>query len=76
MAHKSITVSEDAYNALRDQKKENESFTDVIIRLTGQKRRKKRLIEWLESKEPLDELAMAVEKIHQSRSSWSFRERQ
>jgi predicted CopG family antitoxin len=33
MAHKTLTISEDAYTALSDLKLEDESFTDVIIRL-------------------------------------------
>ena len=74
MAHKSITVSEEAYNALSVLKKTNESFTDVIIRLTGQKGRKKRLLEWIETRETLEDLAGSVEEVYKNRSSWSFRE--
>ena len=34
MAFKTITLSEEAYKRLKDQKKENESFSDVVLRLT------------------------------------------
>lgn len=33
MAHKTLTISEEAYAALSDLKLEDESFTDVIVRL-------------------------------------------
>lgn len=33
MAHKTLTISEEAYTALSGLKLENESFTDVIVRL-------------------------------------------
>jgi len=35
MAHKTLTISEDAYEALVRLKKEGESFTDVIKRIAG-----------------------------------------
>ncbi len=34
MASKNITVTEDAYERLKAMKRENESFSDVITRLT------------------------------------------
>ncbi len=34
MAHKTLTISEDAYKALAELKKEGESFTDLIKRIT------------------------------------------
>ena len=37
MAHKTITISEQAYHALAGLKKEKESFTDAILRLTSRK---------------------------------------
>lgn len=37
MAHKTLTISEEAYNALSKLKNENESFTDVILRLSKQR---------------------------------------
>ena len=35
MAFKTITLSEEAYKRLKDQKRENESFSDVVLRLTN-----------------------------------------
>lgn len=35
MAFKTITLSEEAYNRLKERKKGNESFSDVIIRITN-----------------------------------------
>jgi predicted CopG family antitoxin len=40
MAHKTLTISEEAYNSLVHLKKEGESFTDLINRITGQVRKK------------------------------------
>ncbi|MHA1310255.1 MAG: antitoxin VapB family protein [Candidatus Helarchaeota archaeon] len=34
MGSKTITISEEAYNALLKEKLKNESFSDVILRLT------------------------------------------
>ncbi len=34
MAHKTITISEEAYEALARMKNTSESFTEVILRLT------------------------------------------
>ncbi len=35
MGSKTISLAEDAYEALKAQKKEGESFSDVVLRLTG-----------------------------------------
>ena len=35
MSTKTISIKEEAYNRLYSKKKENESFSDVIFRLTG-----------------------------------------
>lgn len=45
MAHKTLTISEEAYKALYDLKKERESFTELIKRITAPLR-KKRLSEF------------------------------
>ncbi|UUX92530.1 antitoxin VapB family protein [Methanoplanus endosymbiosus] len=53
MSSKSINISEEAYERLNSWKKSNdESFTDVIIRVLPQKRN---LSEILECLEPIDE---------------------
>lgn len=41
MAHKTLTISEEAYDMLADLKKEGESFTDLIKRITAPLRKKK-----------------------------------
>jgi len=61
MAHKTITISEEAYNALARMKKENESFTDVILRIASKKGDPKALLEFLEKMEPNEELAHNIE---------------
>jgi predicted CopG family antitoxin len=45
MAHKTLTISEEAYTLLAELKKKGESFTDVILRM-GKKARKKPLHEF------------------------------
>ncbi len=41
MAHKTLTISEEAYEALAELKKEGESFTDLVKRITAPLRKKK-----------------------------------
>jgi len=38
MGTKSLTITEEAYDRLREHKREGESFTDTILRLTGSER--------------------------------------
>ena len=38
MGTKSLTITEEAYNRLKEHKREEESFTDTILRLTGSDR--------------------------------------
>ncbi len=45
MAHKTLTISEEAYESLAELKKEGESFTELIKRITAPLR-KKRLSEF------------------------------
>jgi predicted CopG family antitoxin len=45
MPTRSLTVKEEAYQALKAMKKENESFTDVILRLTSKKSNARELLE-------------------------------
>jgi predicted CopG family antitoxin len=51
MPTRSLTVKEEAYQALKAMKKENESFTDVILRLTSQKGNARRLLEAMKNEE-------------------------
>ncbi len=41
MAHKTLTISEEAYEMLAELKKEGESFTDLIKRIAAPLRKKK-----------------------------------
>lgn len=73
MAHKTITISEEAYNALSREKKGNESFTDVILRMTGIKAKKEGLLQWINSMDANEDLAQAVDDVYRQRSGWKFR---
>lgn len=73
MAHKTITISEEAYKALARIKNEKESFTDVILRIAGIKTKKKQLVTWLESSETNEDLAQAIENVYINRKNWTFR---
>ncbi len=62
MAHKTLTVSEDAYDALARLKARGESFTEVILRLTT-KTRKGTLLDYVRTMEPDEEFAKSLEEI-------------
>jgi|Deesub1362B_J571_1020462.scaffolds.fasta_scaffold00129_11 predicted CopG family antitoxin len=70
MAHKTLTISEDAYNALKRLKKERESFSDVILRIT----KGRSLLDFIESTDFLQELADAVEDVYRSRETMKERD--
>lgn len=38
MATKSLTITDEAYERLKEHKREGESFTDTILRITGSDR--------------------------------------
>jgi predicted CopG family antitoxin len=61
MAHKTLTISEEAYDALSRLKNGNESFTDVILRLSKQKEIGK-LSDYIRTIAPSKELADNIEK--------------
>ncbi|MDI9610730.1 MAG: antitoxin VapB family protein [Archaeoglobaceae archaeon] len=63
MAHKTLTISEEAYKALSKLKKEGESFSDVILRIT----RNSNLLEYIEKSESSPELAKSVEEVYRTR---------
>lgn len=65
MAHKTLTISEEAYNALKRLKGKGESFSDVILKIT----KKASLLEYVESTEFSSELAEKVEEVYKSRES-------
>ena len=61
MAHKTITISDVAYDALARSKNDNESFTKVILRLTSERTRASSLLKYLEASQADEELAKSVE---------------
>ena len=61
MARKTLTISEEAYNALSNPKNKNESFTDVILRLSKQMEIGK-LSDLIKKIAPDEELADNIEK--------------
>ena len=61
MATKTITITLDAYKKLRAKKASNESFTDIILKLT----RKKNTLDYIRSLEASTELAGNIEKTMQ-----------
>ena len=63
MGHKTLTISEEAYNALKKLKREGELFSDVILRIT----RSFSLLEYIESTEFPQDLADSVEDVYKSR---------
>ncbi|MBA7524273.1 hypothetical protein ES705_16410 [subsurface metagenome] len=77
MSHKTITLSEDAYNVLNTLRKGKESFTDVILRdFTESKSRD--LLNYVKAMEIDREtliLASDVEEIYKNREKVKFKER-
>jgi predicted CopG family antitoxin len=58
MATKTITISLDAYERLKAGKASNDSFTDIILKLT----RKRNTLDFIRSLKPKTELADNIEK--------------
>ncbi len=73
MAHKTITISEEAYNLLKESKKENESFTEVIKRILKAKKKRKDFLDWLSSNKDLKDLADSVESVYTERKDIKLR---
>ena len=72
MAHKTLTISEEAYNALARVKSKDESFTKAILRL-AHKKAAGNLLDYVRSFSPDEELATAVEKVLEKRSKTRLR---
>jgi len=62
-----LTISEEAYEALARMKKERESFTEAILRLT-EKNEKGTLLDYVLSLDPDEEFAEELEKVVEERS--------
>jgi predicted CopG family antitoxin len=72
MAHKTLTISEEAYDALSRMKSHGESFTEVILRLTA-RTRKGNLLDYAGSLPRDDEFAEILEEIVRSREGTRIR---
>lgn len=69
MPTRSLTIKEEAYRALKAKKKEGESFTDVILRLTENKGSARRLLEMIDdfhSPELADSIEAASKKFRKN----------
>ncbi|MBL7169429.1 MAG: antitoxin [Candidatus Aenigmarchaeota archaeon] len=71
MAHKTLTISEKAYDRLLKEKNGRESFTDVIIRITT---KKKSLLEVVKKLGPNKNLSDSIEKVYKERSKIKMRD--
>ncbi len=57
MATKTISITEEAYGRLLSEKEKDESFTNIILKLTG----KKDLLRYIRSLKPDKDLANSIE---------------
>jgi len=73
MAHKTITISEEAYDSLAKHKSPNESFTKAILRLTSGRGNARSLLEFLEGIPPSEDLAKHVERAMKRMRSTKLR---
>jgi len=71
MAHKTITISKEAYRALAKLKEENESFTDVILKIT-RRRDEGNILDYVRSQKPDQEFAEVLKKIVEERREISI----
>jgi len=70
MAHKTLTISEEAYEGLAELKKEGESFNELIMRITAPLR-KKHLSEFvgIMAGEEFDDFENAALEVRHSKST-------
>lgn len=61
MAHKTITISVQAYRSLARLKSDKESFTEAILRLSSERGSASSLLDLLENLPDSDDLARNVE---------------
>jgi predicted CopG family antitoxin len=71
MAHKTITISEEAYEALAGMKAAKESFTDVILKIV-KKKEEGTLLDYVRSIEPDEEFAKILEDVVKERKGISL----
>jgi predicted CopG family antitoxin len=73
MAHKTITISEEAYELLKSLKRDNESFTEVIKRIANQRKRKRDLVQWLNKNNDFSDLADSLDTVVAERKNINLR---
>lgn len=71
MAHKTLTISEEAYKRLLKEKMERESFTDVVIRLTN---KEKNFFDVVRKLGPDKDLADSLERVYKQRKNFKMRD--
>ena len=71
MATKTITITIEAYNRLKQFKNDGESFSDLITRIVPEKRN---LSDILKHYEPNEDLAMSTQKASEEMRSSTMRE--
>jgi len=71
MAHKTITISEEAYEALAGMKAAKESFTEVILKIV-KKKEEGTLLDYVRSIDPDEEFAKILEDVVKERSKISL----
>jgi predicted CopG family antitoxin len=72
MGHKTITISEEAYEALAGLKQKRESFTEAILRL-ARKRERGTLLDYVKSLEPDEEFAEIMDEVIREREKVTLR---
>ena len=71
--HKTITISEEAYNALKNAKKyPKESFTDIIIRTFKPNQNLHELQEWVKNTD-FGNLVDSIESVYKKRKELTLR---
>jgi len=73
MAQKSISISEEAYDALAHLKRNGESFTRVILRVAHRHTARK-LLEYIKGQDPAPNLAESIERVYSERDGARLRE--
>ncbi|MBI2184054.1 MAG: antitoxin VapB family protein [Thaumarchaeota archaeon] len=61
LAHRTITISEEAHRSLAKLKKDKESFTEVILRLASARGSATHLLKYLEQMQPSEDLAESID---------------